>query len=238
MAAKQDVIIRGTKEGLYLILNDEQKYEDLLEKLKLHLKKSEGFFQGAEVILDAGRLQLSIEQILEIQDTLAYPYGLKLKRIVRADSANKDQATVRRENPARNETSGNQLKREYEVRKESEPTVWPETLLYKGTLRSGQRISYDGNVVIVGEVNPGAEVEASGDIVVMGVLRGVASAGATGNENAVVVAFRLEPTQLRIGRVIGRPPEGERARASEPEVARLKNGVIVVEPLEGCRWEG
>lgn len=33
-------------------------------------------------------------------------------------------------------------------------------------------------------------------------------------------------------------PEGELGAPREPEVARLKDGVILVEPLDGSRWEG
>jgi len=92
--------------------------------------------------------------------------------------------------------------------------------------------------VVVGDVNPGAEVQASGDIVVVGALRGLAHAGANGDSSVVVVAVRLEPTQLRIGDVIGRPPEGDASSGKEPEVAKLKDGMILVEPLDSIRWEG
>src|SRR5690606_16549171 len=72
-----------------------------------------------------------------------------------------------------------------------------QTLLVRRTIRSGQRIDYHGNVVVMGDVNAGAVVTCTGDIVVLGSLRGLAHAGAEGNDEAVVVAFRLEPTQLR-----------------------------------------
>ena len=103
------------------------------------------------------------------------------------------------------------------------------TMLIKRTLRSGQRIRFAGNVVVLGDVNPGAEVVAAGDIVVMGTLRGVAHAGATGGTEAIVAAFRLHPTQLRVGAVIGRAPDGLIPRPEAPEVARVRDGVLVVE---------
>ncbi len=103
------------------------------------------------------------------------------------------------------------------------------TLLVRRTLRSGQRVRFNGNVVVLGDVNPGAEIIASGDIVVMGTLRGVAHAGATGSAEAIVAAFRLQPVQLRVGAVIGRAPDGHPARADAPEVARLRDGALVIE---------
>lgn len=103
-----------------------------------------------------------------------------------------------------------------------------QTVLIQRTLRSGQSIFYPGNVVVLGDVNPGAQVTATGDVVVVGALRGTVHAGAGGNEAAVVVAFRLEPTQLRIANHVSRPPVGM-IPAGQPEVARIKDGVINIE---------
>ncbi len=103
------------------------------------------------------------------------------------------------------------------------------TLLLRRTLRSGQRVRFHGNVVVLGDVNPGAEIVAAGDIVVMGTLRGVAHAGATGSTDAIVAAFRLQPTQIRVGAVIGRAPDGQATRPDTPEMARLRDGVLVIE---------
>lgn len=105
----------------------------------------------------------------------------------------------------------------------------PNTLLIQRSLRSGQSIQYSGNVVIMGDVNPGAEVIASGNIVVMGFFKGVAHAGATGDESATITAFRLQPTQLRIAGHITRPPDEETATPEIPEIARIKDGMIVIE---------
>ena len=58
------------------------------------------------------------------------------------------------------------------------------TLYLRRTLRSGQRVDYQGNVVIMGDVNAGAMVTCTGDIIVLGALRGLAHAGAEGNEES------------------------------------------------------
>lgn len=103
------------------------------------------------------------------------------------------------------------------------------TILIKRTLRSGQKIHYQGNVVILGDVNPGAEVVATGNVIVMGQLRGVVHAGACGDEKAMVMSFRLAPTQLRIANHITRPPDDDSLEGSQPEIARIKNGVVTIE---------
>ncbi|MEW6173647.1 MAG: septum site-determining protein MinC [Bacillota bacterium] len=103
-----------------------------------------------------------------------------------------------------------------------------QTVLVQRTLRSGQSVYYPGNVVVLGDVNPGAQVTATGDVIVVGALRGTVHAGAGGNEKAMVIAFRFEPTQLRIANHISRPPEGMVA-AGQPEVARIKDGIVTIE---------
>ena len=53
-----------------------------------------------------------------------------------------------------------------------------ETKFYKGSIRSGQRLEFEGSIVIIGDVNDGAEVIAEDNIAVVGSLRGMAHAGA------------------------------------------------------------
>lgn len=103
------------------------------------------------------------------------------------------------------------------------------TILVQKTLRSGQIIRFDGNIVVLGDVNPGAEISATGNIIVMGALRGVVHAGAGGDENAIVLAFRLQPTQLRISNHITRPPDNEAIETDHPEMARIRDGVVTIE---------
>lgn len=73
-----------------------------------------------------------------------------------------------------------------------------ETKFHKGSLRSGQRIEFEGSLVIIGDVNAGAEVIAEENIVVLGILRGLAHAGAKGNKDAVIEASEIEAVQIRI----------------------------------------
>ena len=56
-----------------------------------------------------------------------------------------------------------------------------DDILHKGTVRSGERISSNGNLCIIGDVNPGAIVSAKKNIYVWGKLLGIAFAGKSGN---------------------------------------------------------
>ena len=60
-----------------------------------------------------------------------------------------------------------------------------ETKFHRGSLRSGQKIEFEGSLVILGDVNSGAEVLAGENIVVLGILRGMAHAGAKGNKEEI-----------------------------------------------------
>ena len=98
------------------------------------------------------------------------------------------------------------------------------------TVRNGQRIAYDGDIVVCGDVNFGGELVATGSIAVMGALRGVAHAGSAGDETAIVTAYRLQPQQLRIGAQIAIAPDGEQEEVGYPEIASVFQGAITIRP--------
>ena len=102
------------------------------------------------------------------------------------------------------------------------------------TLRSGQILESEGNVVVIGDCHPGSEIRAVGDITVWGVLSGIAHAGYKGNINAKVRALKLNPVQIRIGKCYSRRPDGTnipyiiRSSVFTPEEARVVDGEIML----------
>ena len=77
-----------------------------------------------------------------------------------------------------------------------------ETKFHRGAVRSGQKLEFEGSIVIMGDVNDGAEVIAGDNIVILGALRGLAHAGAKGNVNAIIAASSIDAPQLRIANII------------------------------------
>lgn len=77
-----------------------------------------------------------------------------------------------------------------------------ETKFYKGSLRSGQKIEFEGSLVILGDLNGGAEAIAGENIIVLGTLRGLAHAGAKGNKKAIIVANIIDCPQIRIANIV------------------------------------
>lgn len=106
-----------------------------------------------------------------------------------------------------------------------------ETEIIARTVRSGSRVESRGSAIVIGDVNAGAEVIAEDDIIVLGTLRGVAHAGAGGNENAFIWAQQVHSKQLRIAGALAQAG-GDNKTVSGPEVAQLHNGQIVLRPWE------
>ena len=105
-----------------------------------------------------------------------------------------------------------------------------DDILHEGTVRSGERISSNGNLCIIGDVNPGAIVSAKKNIYVWGKLLGVAFAGKGGNKNASISSIYLNPLQLRIADIVAIGPK-EKPKNYYPEIAVIDNKTIIIKPF-------
>lgn len=104
-----------------------------------------------------------------------------------------------------------------------------KTKIIKNNLRSGASISYDGNILVIGDVNAGAELVATGHIIVIGVLRGFANAGVKGDMNAMVISNKINATQLRIGQFIAIPPKDDEKKTTGVQIASIQNNRIEIQ---------
>jgi len=104
-----------------------------------------------------------------------------------------------------------------------------DDILHEGTVRSGDRISSNGNLCIIGDVNPGAIVSAKENIYVWGKLLGIAFAGKSGNKNSSIASLYLNPLQLRIADVIAIGPK-EKPKNCYPEIAVIDKQTIIIKP--------
>ena len=104
-----------------------------------------------------------------------------------------------------------------------------KTKIIKNNLRSGASISYDGNILVIGDVNAGAELVATGHIIVIGVLRGFANAGVKGDMNAMVISNKINATQLRIGQFIAIPQKDDEKKTKGVQIASIQNNRIEIQ---------
>lgn len=120
------------------------------------------------------------------------------------------------------------------VEENSDDTASMPTLYISQTLRSGQTISYEGNILIIGDAHPGSEIIAGGDITVWGILGGIAHAGSNGNITSKVRALKLNAIQLRIAGLYARRndtlnvPYVQKTNEFSPEEAQIEDGKIVI----------
>lgn len=211
------IVFKGTKDGLYIMLKEEADFDTIKDQLEKKIKPSKRFFEGAKIVNFKGK-RISEEEYFELKHIVENQYGMEVTGeyntlftnniLDEADEKSKKYCSI------------------------VEPKYGEEEkgLFINGTVRSGQLIKYDGNITVIGDVNPGAHLEASGSIIVMGIMRGIGHAGCSGNYNTYIAAFRLEPMQLRIGDIITRSPDGKQYKSKVPEMAIVKRGMIVVEP--------
>jgi septum site-determining protein MinC len=220
------VSFKGTREGL-LVTFGEGAWHDLLTELAKQLERpgAQAFFRGARVLLETGDRAIGVIELEELIALLGQ-HQMTLTSVVGLAETQEAFDQLRTSIPP--ET----LEFPDGDMDESDHAPMDETqaLVIRRTVRSGQVIHYLGTVMILGDVNPGAEVIADGDVLVWGRLRGVVHAGASGDEDAIVGALVLTPTQLRIGSQIARAPDGRRPQGAPAEIARIRNGQITLEP--------
>ncbi|MDR1167450.1 MAG: hypothetical protein LBK53_00980 [Heliobacteriaceae bacterium] len=124
-----------------------------------------------------------------------------------------------------------------EVKKNIRMTEKLPTLYIQRNIRSGQSITSDGNIVVIGSAHPGSEIIAKGDITVWGILGGIARAGSEGNRYARIRALKMHAIQLKIADVFARRPDSSNAAYIQksdsyiPEEASIKDSRIVIQKL-------
>jgi len=235
MNRKNELTIRGTKNGLVINLPDVGELDDLLSQLKTRLHATASFFRGGRVALQVGIRDLSKEDLERIGGILDEE-GVSLWSVFGKSELTQSAARewgletdpFEQEMPRKPDYTERQSVMDYS----NQPGA--SAILIRRTLRSGQRVVHPGDVTLIGDVNPGAEIVAGGSIVVWGKLRGTAHAGASGDDGAVVCALSLYPTQLRIGNYITRSPEGNPTPVRMPEIASVQGEKIVAEPWSGA----
>jgi septum site-determining protein MinC len=210
MKKMQNVMIKGTKDGLTLHLDDSCSYFELKKELDIKLSASYRAQDDRPLMtvkVKVGNRYLTEEQKEEIRSLI------RQKKNLVVDSIESNVITVQ-EAKALNEKS--------------------EIVTIARIIRSGQVLEVEGDLVLIGDVNPGGTVIAGGNIFIMGSLRGIAHAGCHGDEKAVIAASKMNPAQLRISHSINRAPDNRiEEDGREMECAYIdENNQIMVDRLQ------
>lgn len=227
MRAKEPILVRGHRSGLYITIDTSIETAELPARIMDRIKNVGPSVRGASVILEIGERTVTDDFLRDLQKRFEREYGLTIGQVITGSDRTRIAAEVLRIRAAPT------LHRQEEDTGVSD-TREPDTVSVRHTLRSGSVERHlEGNILVLGDVNPGAEVVASGDVIVLGTLRGIVHAGALGDESAKVVALNLQATQLRIAQCIARSPEGGRVAGIHPEYALVEEGQIVVQDFVG-----
>lgn len=219
--------IKGVRDGLLISLSPVAEWEAMTTELAAHLDEQTSFYAGAQILVDVGERPVPRYELTSLK-ALLERRGMTLWVVLSESETTVESAQAL---DIRTTTGANAVPGREDPDSEDEfdpEEVGTSGVLINRTLRSGRIVHSDGHVVVIGDVNPGAEIFANGDIIVWGKLRGNVHAGNEGDESAVVCALEMIPTQLRIaGYIVTSPAEKE--RQPQPEVARVRDGQIVVE---------
>jgi len=216
------IVLKGTRQGLLVNLSNFETWDEARQILLDHIDDQKEFLRGARIALDVGKHALKAVDLGQIRNELS-ERGLFLWAVISTSGTTESTALTLGLETATDKPH----KKIAEIEEESGVVGAEEAVMVHKTLRSGTRLQYAGNVVIIGDVNPGAEVIARGSIVVWGKVAGIVHAGAEGDENAVVCALDLRPIQLRIADQISLSPK--RKGKPMPEMARLVENQVIAQ---------
>lgn len=152
-----------------------------------------------DILEDLTKKMKELKKMYKNEDTPIYVSGkvLKNKEIEEIQKIIKSEINVEIEFDSPKVLGLHGIKKAFEQEINSS-----ETKFYRGSLRSGKKIEYEGSIVIIGDVNGGAEVISGENIVVLGNLRGLAHAGAKGNKSAIIAAEAMDTAQIRIANIV------------------------------------
>lgn len=180
----QTITIKGTHEGLTILVDDCCSYHDVTRDLNRRIAEVElrNDEPTVPVHVKIGNRYVTPEQEKEMRSLITTNTNFEIDSF-ESNVVQKEDALAWLD--------------ETEVKKEIR------------MVRSGQVLSIVGDLLLIGDVNPGGTVKATGNIYILGKLHGTAHAGVQGNQEAIIAASFMKPTQLRIAEYISRAPDYE-----------------------------
>lgn len=195
------------KEEITLKINEKAKEEEIIECLEEKIPELKKLYQDEKTPIFVTGKVLKEKEMKIVQEKIQKEIDVKIE----FDSPKA--------------LGLHEIKRAF-----SEEIESSETKFFRGSLRSGKKIEYEGSIVILGDVNSGAEVIAGENIVIVGTLRGMAHAGAKGNRKAMIWAVSIEAPQIRIADIIKESEKEEKQEQKEIKTyAHIEENKMVIE---------
>ncbi|MEX6494800.1 septum site-determining protein MinC [Fusobacterium animalis] len=210
------VIIKGKNDRLVIALDPDISFLDICDILKTKILEARNFIGNSRMAIEFSGRTLTNEEENILIGIITDNSNIVISYIFSKREDSDEEIDLEHLNPLIEEG---------------------KTHFYRGTLRSGSKIESDGNIVVVGDVNPSSIVKARGNVIVLGHLNGTVYAGLGGDDRAFIGAVHFNPIQLTIGMKTITDIQNEildSTRVNKKDkfkVARIRNQEIVVEEL-------
>lgn len=210
------VIIKGKNDRLVIALNPDIDFLDICDILKTKILEAKNFIGNSRMAIEFSGRALTNEEENKLIGIITENSNIVISYIFSKRTDSEEEMDLENINPLIEEG---------------------KTHFFRGTLRSGSKIESDGNVVVLGDVNPSSIIKARGNVIVLGHLNGTVYAGLAGDDRAFIGAIYFNPIQLTIGMKTITDIQDEILDSSRVnkksrfKVARIRNQEIVVEEL-------
>ena len=210
------VIIKGKNDRLVIALDPDISFLDICDILKTKILEARNFIGNSRMAIEFSGRTLTNEEENILIGIITDNSNIVISYIFSKREDSDEEIDLEHLNPLIEEG---------------------KTHFYRGTLRSGSKIESDGNIVVLGDVNPSSIIKARGNVIVLGHLNGTVYAGLGGDDRAFIGAVHFNPIQLTIGMKTITDIQDEILDSSRVnkksrfKVARIRNQEIVVEEL-------
>ncbi len=210
------VIIKGKNDRLVIALNPDVDFLDICDILKTKILEAKNFIGNSRMAIEFSGRTLTNDEENTLIGIITNNSNIVISYIFSKKEKSEQEIDLESLNPLIEEG---------------------RTHFFRGTLRSGAKIESDGNVVVLGDVNPSSIIKARGNVIVLGHLNGTVYAGLGGDDRAFIGAIYFNPIQLTIGMKTITDIQDEILDSSRVDkksrfkVARIVNQEIVVEEL-------
>lgn len=208
------IVIKSSRAGMTVLLDPNLPFEELLTAIAKKFKDSARFWGAVQMTLTLEGRSLTPGEELAVVNTITENSQIDVLCLLDTDAQR-----IERCEKALNE----------KLMELSSQTGQ----FYRGTLRRGDTLESEASIVVIGDVEHGARITAKGNVIVLGELKGSVTAGVSGNNQAVVMAFSMMPFQLRIGNGQIPPNEKHRRFGRGPMTACVEDGEITFRSIKG-----
>jgi septum site-determining protein MinC len=196
--------IKLERDVLVVKLDEGRAFSEQKNDVYEYLKKMKNFLTAADVKISYSGCELNFYEEVELCNILDEIFGYKVN-------------FCRKTHPPK------------EVMRHILANGERLSLRVNRTVRGGEKISSNGDLIVIGDVNPTAQLEAVGDIYVIGRLSGIAHAGVSGDKTCVIFSTDMNPEQIKIAEISAFKPNDVTLKGCAS--ATLNNGEILIKNL-------